>query len=182
MKKNELKNVRKIGNEFVTEDELKETMYMAGSYCWNKIHEHMCCEEGCMFPSFLEAVWALSGTNKELSFSLVCMMLKEARENELASDLTSVCLTEELAMECFLNSFNEIFEDSLYGDVEVCEARGEAEDDEDEIDEMQDEPVLEISIKVSDPFQPETMRQLRSFCQLAGFPFPDFLKEAEGDE
>lgn len=182
MKKKAMKNVRMIGNEFVTEDELKETMYMAGSYCWDRIHQHMCCEEGCMFPSFLEAVWALSGTNKELSFSLVCMMLKEARENEFASDLTSVCLTEELAMECFLNSFNEIFEDSLYGDVEVCEARGEAEDDEDEIDEMQDEPVLEISIKVNDPFQPETMRQLRSFCQLAGIPFPDFLKEAEGDE
>ena len=188
MKKKEMKNVRTVGDEIVTEDELRETMHMAGSYCWNKIHQHMCCEEGCMFPMFLEAVWSLSAANKELSIGLVCMMLKEAGEEDFAADLTSVCLEDGLAMDCFLNSFNEIFEDYLYGEREVCETPCEDEDeDDDEIEsefdeEMLDEPVLEVSIKVNNAFLPDLQKQMEDIFRTLGVPVPAFMKEAEDDE
>ncbi|MBR5316136.1 MAG: hypothetical protein IKU44_05025, partial [Firmicutes bacterium] len=155
MKKKEMKKVRMVGNTFVTVEELRETMFEAGRYGWCQIQQYMCTSEGCLFPVFAEAVWVLRGANKELALGLICMMLQEADENEFASDLAFVCLRDELAMDSFMDGFNEAFEDYLHDDFELCDNHCGATDPEDDDDEYEcecdspEDPVFEVHIKVS---------------------------------
>ncbi len=187
MKRKEMKNVRKVGNTFVTEEELRETMYGSGRYGWCKIREHMCNEEGCMFPILAEAVWILSGGNKELAFGLICMMLKEAEEEEFVSDLVSVCLRDDLAMDFFMEGFNESFEDYLHADSELCDSKcDEADAEEDDDDEVEydnpEDPVFEVHIRVSKNYAQIIQKQMRDAFASIGVPIPAFESEDEDDE
>lgn len=187
MKKKAMKTVRMIGNTFVTEEELRETMHEAGRYGWCKIHQHMCNGRGCMFPIFAESVWNLSGGNRELAFGLICMMLKEAEEEEFASDLVSVCLRDEHAMKIFMEGFNETFEDYLHDESELCDSKCEDADDEDADDDEPEcgnpeDPVFEVHIKVSKNYAQVIQKQVKDSFASLGVPIPDFESGAWDNE
>ena len=181
MKRRKMQNVRQIGNEFITEEELRETMYGVGRYSWCTIHKHLCTEEGCMFPLFAESVWALSEVNRELSFALLCIMLKEAGEQEFVTDLKAVCHEDELAMDCFVDSFTEGFEMFLHEGCVLCDREGYDGGDDTE-EECLEEPALEISIRVREDFVAGFQNMMEMFFKNMEMPVPDFMEEAEDDE
>lgn len=129
----------------------------------------------------------MHGGNRELAFGLICMMLKEAEEEEFASDLVSVCLRDAHAMKIFMEGFNETFEDYLHDESELCDSKCEDADDEDaDNDEPEcgnlEDPVFEVHIKVSKNYAQVIQKQVKDSFASLGVPIPDFESGAWDNE